>query len=88
MSYTATQVSLVDYTHNTLKMKSLGCFITCILLSMADSHPVCMPTCNPNITASVKFVNEWLNHSNNATGIHTIVKLLLEHVSTDVSFIH
>jgi len=76
-------------------MKLLECFITLtVLSSVVNSHPVnmiCVPTCNPNITANVEFVNEWLNHSSN-TGIYqlrnqigTVVNKLLVNAQTDVS---
>ena len=65
-----------------------------IVLSMADSHPVnmiCIPQCNPNITASEKFVNEWLNRTSD-TGIHqlrrtgTIISMLMENTCTHVGY--
>ena len=51
---------------------------------------VCVSLCNPNITTSIEFVNEWLNHSS-ATGLYqlhdhvgTVVNVLLNNASTDV----
>ena len=66
------------------------------MLLMVDSHPVnmiCIPQCNVNITASEKFLNEWLNHTNDM-GIHqlrrnrkdTIISMLLEETCTHVSY--
>ena len=76
-------------------MNSLKYFIILIILSTVHSHPVdmiCVPICNQNITASVEFVNEWLNHDSNTSGIHqlrnhkgTVVYRLLKDVDTDVS---
>ena len=64
-----------------------------MMLSMTDSHPVnmiCIPQCNANITASEKFVNEWLNHTSD-TGLHqlrnsmgTIISMLMKTAFTDV----
>ena len=76
------------------KMKLLRCLITLLMLIMTDSHPVnmiCMPQCNANITASEKFVNEWLNRTSD-TGMHqlrnnmgTIISMLMENAPTHVS---
>ena len=70
--------------------------ITLMLLSVyiVNSYPInmiCVPACNPNITATAEFIKEWSNHSN-IVGIHqlcdeadTVVSDLLKDVSTDVS---
>ena len=75
-------------------MKFIECFIVLTLLSVVNCLPInmiCVPVCNPNITVSVEFVNEWLNHSS-ATGVYqlrnhkdTVIHDLLNDASTDVS---
>ena len=75
------------------KMNILKYFTILTVLSAVDSHPVdmaCVPECNSNITANVKFVNKWL--SRDTSGIHqlrnrrgTVVYRLMEDVETDVS---
>lgn len=74
------------------KMKFLEFFIlTLAVMSLATCHPICAPACNSNIAANVQFVNEWLNHSSDAKGIHklrnrksTVVHQLLKDVNTKV----
>ena len=73
-------------------MKLMKYLISLMLLpmNMINSYPVnmiCVPVCNLNVTASVEFVNDWLNHSSTG-GIHqlrSVVKDLLTDASTDVS---
>ena len=82
------------YVH-TCKMNIMKCFTILAVLSAVNSHAVdmvCVPECNSNITANVGFVNEWLNHDSNTSGIHqlrnhkdTVVYRLMEDVDTDVS---
>lgn len=76
-------------------MKILEYFVISTLLSVAICRPlnmICMPMCNTNITATVKFVNEWMNDSSNAIGINqlrdhtdTVVYRLLRDVDSGVS---
>ena len=73
-------------------MKCLEYFISFTLLSVVSSLPVkmiCVQVCNPEITATPEFVNEWLSHT---TGIYqlrnhkdTVVNRVLNEGSTDVS---
>ena len=73
-------------------MYFLEYFVSLTLLSVVNCLPVkmiCVQICNPEITVSLEFVNEWLSH---ATGIHqlrnhkdTVVNRLLKDGSTDVS---
>ena len=75
-------------------MKCIGCFIVLALLPVVNCHPInmiCVPVCNPNITASAEFVNEWLNDSS-PTGMYqllnhkdTVTHELLNNASTNVS---
>ena len=53
---------------------------------------ICVPVCNPNITASAEFIDEWLSHDSNTSGIHqlrkhkdAVVYRLMKGVDTDVS---
>ena len=79
----------------TSKMRIMEYFVMPTLLSVVICHPVnmiCVP-CNPKLTATVDFVNEWLNDSSNPTGIRqllnhkgTVVNRLLHDVNSEVSW--
>ena len=88
----ANNIITICYINLVYMMKLMKYLISLMLLpmNMINSYPVnmiCVPVCNLNVTASVEFVNDWLNHS--STGgirqLRSVVKDLLTDASTDVS---